>query len=98
MSKELIVKKDTVDVSKLNIVEELNQYRYECNDEITRSSISKFLDKLLFKRSSVYDFIVICDEVNNTSNSISNNELHVDIILQVNFDSESVIPINIELK
>lgn len=58
---------------------------FEPNDTITRNSVqtvvSGFLVDLVAKRG-IYDYLVICDESNNTSDRISRNELYVDVAIQ----------------
>jgi len=58
---------------------------FEPNDTITRNSVqtvvSGFLIDLVAKRG-IYDFVVVCDDSNNTSSRIANNELWVDVAIQ----------------
>ena len=62
-----------------------NQYMFEPNDKITRdqvkASVESVLNDLVAKRG-VYDYIVVCDESNNTSDRIARNELYVDIAVE----------------
>lgn len=62
-----------------------NQYLFEPNDKITRdqvkSSVESILNDLVAKRG-VYDYIVVCDETNNTSDRIARNELYVDVAIE----------------
>jgi phage tail sheath protein FI len=58
---------------------------FEPNDQITRSNARQvfvgFLNDLLSKRA-LYDFIVVCDETNNTPARIDRNELWIDIAIE----------------
>jgi len=58
---------------------------FEPNDTITRNSVqtvvSGFLVDLVAKRG-IYDFLVVCDDSNNTASRIANNELWVDVAIQ----------------
>jgi hypothetical protein len=60
-------------------------FLFEPNDKQTRSEIKNVCESLMLDLVSlrgVYDFIVICDETNNTSSVISNNQLYVDIAVE----------------
>jgi hypothetical protein len=58
---------------------------FELNDEITRANfiniVEPYLRDVQAKRG-VYDFLVICDETNNTPDIIDNNEFRADIYLK----------------
>lgn len=58
---------------------------FEPNDKITRSNVKQvfdsFLGDLLAKRA-IYDFIVVCDDTNNTPAKIDRNELWIDIAIE----------------
>ena len=58
---------------------------FEFNDEITRANfvniVEPFLRDIQSKRG-LYDFLVICDETNNTPDIIDNNEFRADIFLK----------------
>ena len=58
---------------------------FEPNDKITRANAKQvfdgFLSELLAKRA-VYDFIVVCDETNNTPARIDRNELWIDVAIE----------------
>ena len=62
-----------------------NQFLFEPNDKITRdqvkSAVESILNDLVAKRG-VYDYIVVCDETNNTSDRIARNELYVDVAIE----------------
>lgn len=58
---------------------------FEPNDKITRANVKQvfdsFLGELIAKRA-IYDFIVVCDETNNTPARIDRNELYVDVAIE----------------
>lgn len=58
---------------------------FEPNDTITRANVKQvfdsFLGELMSKRA-VYDFIVVCDETNNTPARIDRNELWIDVAIE----------------
>jgi len=58
---------------------------FELNDEITRANfiniVEPYLRDVQAKRG-LYDFLVICDETNNTPDVIDNNEFRADIFLK----------------
>jgi len=74
-----------------------NGFLFEPNDQITRKSIAtqieSSLNDILSKRG-VYDFLVVCDGTNNTSSTIANNQLYVDVAIEPARDVEFIyIPI-----
>ncbi len=58
---------------------------FELNDELTRANfiniVEPYLRDVQAKRG-VYDYLVICDETNNTPDIIDNNEFRADIFLK----------------
>ena len=58
---------------------------FEPNDKITRDNAKQvftgFLSDLMTKRA-IYDFIVVCDETNNTPVRIDRNELWIDVAIE----------------
>ena len=58
---------------------------FEPNDKITRDRVIKvfngFMADMVTKRA-VYDFLVVCDETNNTPIRIDRNELYIDIAIE----------------
>ena len=58
---------------------------FEPNDTITRnqvkSSFEAVLNDIVAKRG-IYDYLVVCDESNNTPDRIDRNELYVDIAIE----------------
>jgi hypothetical protein len=76
-----------------------NGYLFEPNDSQTRKSIQKQIENALhdvLSKRGLYDFLVICDTSNNTSSTISNNQLYVDVAIEPVRDVEFIyIPIAI---
>lgn len=76
-----------------------NGFLFEPNDKITRDQlktiISGAVNDLVSKRG-VYDYLVVCDESNNTPERIARNELYVDIAIEPMKDVEFIyIPIRL---
>ena len=60
-------------------------YIFEPNDKITRDEIKAQADTLLLElvgQRALYDFLVVCDESNNTPARIDRNELYLDIAIE----------------
>ena len=60
-------------------------YIFEPNDKITRDEIKAQVDSLMLElvsQRALYDFLVVCDESNNTPTRIDRNELYVDIAIE----------------
>jgi hypothetical protein len=60
-------------------------YVFEPNDAFTRAQIKNTCESLmldLVAKRGVYDFLVVCDESNNTPARIDRNELWVDIAIE----------------
>lgn len=60
-------------------------YLFEPNDKITRDQIKAAADSLLLELvglRALYDFLVVCDESNNTPARIDRNELWLDIAIE----------------
>jgi len=58
---------------------------FEPNDALTRNQISGVVDTLfvdLVAKRGVYDYLVVCDESNNTPARIDRNELWVDVAIE----------------
>ena len=73
---------------------------FEPNDSLTRNelkqSIESFLLEIVGKRG-LYDFLVVCDETNNTATRIDRNELYVDVAIEPVKSVEFIfIPIRIK--
>jgi hypothetical protein len=60
-------------------------FLFEPNDKQTRSEIKNVCESLMLDLVSlrgIYDFVVVCDETNNTPSIIANNQLYVDIAVE----------------
>lgn len=60
-------------------------FLFEPNDKITRNEIKNSVQKLLLElvnQRALYDFIVVCDESNNTPARIDRSELWVDVAIE----------------
>ena len=58
---------------------------FEPNDELTRNEIKGAIDSFLLElvgQRALHDFLVVCDDTNNTSTRIDRNELYVDIAIE----------------
>ena len=58
---------------------------FEPNDQITRDEIKGQIESLLndlVAKRGLYDYLVVCDESNNTPARIDRNELYVDIAIE----------------
>lgn len=61
------------------------QFVFEPNDQITRNEISNSINSLmvdLVAKRGIYDYLIVCDESNNTPARIDRNELYVDIAIE----------------
>jgi hypothetical protein len=62
-----------------------NAFLFEPNDKITRDQIKNIiegaLNDLVAKRG-IYDYLVVCDDSNNTPTRIARNELYVDVAIE----------------
>ena len=74
-----------------------NGFMFEPNDAITRKTIATQIESALhdvLSKRGLYDFLVICDTNNNTSSTIANNQLYVDVAIEPMRDVEFIyIPI-----
>ena len=82
---------DRVNVARLiaylrEKLEEIGKgFLFEPNDEITRNEIKNSVEGLLndvTTKRGIFDYLVVCDESNNTPSRIDNNELYVDIAIE----------------
>jgi phage tail sheath protein FI len=58
---------------------------FEPNDKVTRDQIKSAADQLLLELvglRAVYDFLVVCDETNNTPARVDRNELYLDVAIE----------------
>ncbi len=54
---------------------------FEPNDKLTRDEVKGVVESLmndLVAKRGLYDYLVVCDETNNTSDRIDRNELYID--------------------
>ena len=61
------------------------QYLFEPNDQITRNEITNAVNGLcidLVAKRGIYDFLVVCDDSNNTPARIDANELWVNVAIE----------------
>jgi hypothetical protein len=82
---------DRINVARLVIFlrSQLSQlakpYIFEQNDKITRDEIKQATESLLLElvgQRALFDFLVVCDESNNTPARIDRNELYLDIAIE----------------
>jgi hypothetical protein len=82
---------DRINVARLVIYlrSQLNKlakpYIFEPNDKITRDEIKQAAESLLLElvgQRALYDFLVVCDESNNTPSRIDRNELYIYISIE----------------
>jgi len=82
---------DRINVARLVVFlrGQLNQlakpYIFEQNDKITRDEIKQATESLLLElvgQRALNDFLVVCDESNNTPSRIDRNELYLDIAIE----------------
>ena len=82
---------DRINVARLVIYlrSQLNKlarpYVFEPNDKTTRDEIKAQAESLMLElvgNRALYDFLVVCDESNNTPSRIDRNELYVDIAIE----------------
>ena len=69
--------------SQLNVL--AKPYLFEPNDKITRDEIKQAAESLLLElvgQRALYDFLVVCDESNNTPARIDRSELYLDIAVE----------------
>lgn len=60
-------------------------FLFEPNDKITRDQIKNIIEGAindLVAKRGIYDYLVVCDESNNTPTRIARNELYVDIAIE----------------
>lgn len=60
-------------------------FLFEPNDKITRDEVKGVVDSFcndLIAKRALYDYLVVCDESNNTPDRIDRNELYIDIAIE----------------
>jgi hypothetical protein len=58
---------------------------FEPNDKITRDELKEQVEQImndLVAKRGVYDYLVVCDDTNNTPTRIDRNELYVDVAIE----------------
>ena len=75
-------------------------FLFELNDRMTRDQVAdtfeRFLSDLASKRA-LYDFLVVCDDSNNTPTRIDANQMYIDVAIQPAKAAEFIyIPIRIK--
>ena len=58
---------------------------FEPNDELTRNEIKQAVESFLLElvgQRALFDFLVVCDDTNNTPTRIDRNELYLDIAIE----------------
>ena len=75
-------------------------YIFEPNDKITRTNakaaFDAFMSDMMGSKRAVYDFIVVCDETNNTPARIDRNELWIDVAIEPTKSGEFIyVPIRV---
>jgi len=82
---------DRINVSRLTayIRERLavitKPFVFEPNDKLTRDEVKQVVEQLmndLVAKRGLYDYLVVCDETNNTNDRIDRNELYIDIAIE----------------
>lgn len=77
-----------------------NQFLFEPNDKITRDQVKQLVESVLndlIAKRGLYDYLVVCDESNNTADRIARNELYVDVAIEPMKDVEFIyIPIRLK--
>lgn len=60
-------------------------FLFEPNDKTTRDEVKGVIDRFcndLVTKRGLYDYLVVCDESNNTPDRIDRNELYIDIAIE----------------
>jgi hypothetical protein len=82
---------DRINVSRLTVYlrAQLDKiakpFIFEPNDALTRNEIKGAIESFLLElvgQRALYDFLVVCDDSNNTATRIDRNELYVDIAIE----------------
>jgi len=75
-------------------------WMFEPNDKITRDEVKGAVEQLLndvTAKRGIYDYLVVCDETNNTPARIDRNELYIDIAIEPTKAVEFIyIPVRIK--
>jgi hypothetical protein len=60
-------------------------FLFEPNDKITRDQLKQIIESSmndLVAKRGIYDYLVVCDNSNNTPDRIARNEMYVDIAIE----------------
>jgi phage tail sheath protein FI len=71
-----------------------NHFIFEPNDELTRNRIKTTLKDTMDEyrsRRAIMDFQVVCDETNNSPETIDKNELNVSLYIQPKYTPEYIM-------
>lgn len=74
---------------KKSINDFLNSFAFEPNDQITRDAVEHCVKDWL-KSLPIIDYVVVCDETNNSPERVEQNELHVDIAIKPSKDDNFI--------
>ena len=70
---------------RYNLVRATRPFLFEPNDNITRVQVKAVVQTLLADiqaKRGIYDYLVVCDESNNTPARVDRNELWVDVAIE----------------
>ena len=82
---------DRINVARLTayirerLAEITKPFVFEPNDKLTRDEVKQVVEQLmndLVAKRGLYDYLVVCDETNNTNDRIDRNELYIDIAIE----------------
>jgi phage tail sheath protein FI len=82
---------DRINVARLVVYMRTNlntlakPFVFEPNDKLTRDEIKQIVEQLcndLVAKRALSDYVVVCDETNNTPVRIDRNELYVDVAIE----------------
>ena len=75
-------------------------YVFEPNDKMTRDDVKSVVESLLndlVSKRGLYDYLVVCDETNNTAARVDRNELYIDVAIEPVKSVEFIyIPVRIQ--
>lgn len=74
-----------INYMRLQLDKVMRAFLFEPNDKITRDEVKSVVDSFcndLITKRALYDYLVVCDESNNTPDRIDRNELYVDVAIE----------------
>ena len=77
--------KKPITTEKSTNLQQFNQYTFLVSKESNRNEIKQAIESFLLElvgQRALYDFLVVCDDTNNTPTRIDRNELYVDIAIE----------------